>query len=779
VPVACPRLPALRGSRAVVLAVIAGVLVSAGLAAAPADARPRNTAGSATAVAAPAAVDPASATVSYVAGVGPWHTQSLTVNAWAGTYRLQHEGATTGTLAPTAPACLSPGDPDPGPCAGNSVEAALRAIGLSVNVTDGPDGSLVPMARYTITFDTTDPAPLAVVEPALFPAGSAATVDCVHCADTEAAPLANANGAAVIYVHGGGFIGGDRADGAWTSSRTRLEAAGYRTYSINYRLLNPTAAMFGPTPFGSGCDWTATTKNQTCTSWLAAAEDASADVNQSVAWLRSVAGSHAIDPARIAVVGTSAGAIAALNNHYGSGPAAGRPAATVSLSGIMDTARQSAPAGPVLLFTFAGADPVYGGQFLTGIDSRQRNEDILRAARQTGNKAHLRSYPGVGHDFSPTSPFYDDVMRTTVTFLDESLRSPAITTTLGGTWLSRPSGFALGQGQSAGHAGPEAPHALVGDYDGDGNDDVIWQGRDGLGDMIWHGSDAGVWLDPKEWEGDTSTFVPAITVPPAHAGVVADVTGDGRDDVIWYDPSTGSTALWSGRADGAFDTTTLEPFATCLELTAADVDGDGRADLVAHRAEDHSAVVLRATGQASDPFALVAHRDDVVAEARAIVGDFDGDGADEVHWQNQPADARWTFDGTGAASVGSDPVIGASYVATTGDLDGDGADDIIWYDPATGSGTQIWKGLPSGGFAVLNLGAMPRAFQWFLQDIDADGHGDLVAFSAAYRGVAIFRNNGTGGMALAFVNTNLPATVHSPLFADIDGDARTDLTFAF
>jgi acetyl esterase/lipase len=790
VPLAFPRRLALRGRRDPVhparpaialLAVVAAFAVSAGFGADPAGARPRPNASAPTATATitgtATVTDAGLVTESYVAGVGAWHTQSLTVNAWLGTYRLAHEGSPTVALATTAPACLAPGAPA-GPCAANSVEAALRAIGVAATVTDGPDGSLVPMARYTITFDAPDPAPLTVVDPALFPAGSAAVVDCVFCLDTEAGPLTNANGAAVIYAHGGGFIGGDRGDDAWAASRARFEAAGYRTFSINYRLLNPSAAMFGPAPFGEGCDWTAPVKNVTCTTWLAAAENATADVNQSVAWLRSVAASRAIDPARLAVLGSSAGAIAALNNHYGSGPSAGRPAATVSLSGIMDTARQSATAGPVLLITYAGADPVYGGQFLTGIDSRQRNEDILRTARQTGNKVHLRSYPGVGHDFSPASPYYDDVMRTTLAFLDENLRSPALSTTLGGTWLSRPSGFTLGQGQSAGHAGPDAPRALRGDFNGDGRDDVIWQGPDGLGDMIWYGSDAGVWLDPKEWDGDASTFVPAITVPAAHTGTVADVNGDGRSDVVWYDAATGGTELWSGRSGVGFDTVTLAPLATHLVITAADVDGDGHADLVAHRAEDHSAVVLRATGQPDAPFELIAQRDDVVAGARAIVGDFDGNGADEVHWQNQPTDARWTFDGS-TASVGSDPLVGASSVATVGDLDGDGADDIIWYDPTTGAGTQIWKGLQTGGFAVLNLGTAPVGFQWFFEDIDGDGHDDLIAFAAVYRGVAIFHNNGTGGMTLAFVNTNLPAAVRGPFFADVDGDGRTDLAFPF
>jgi len=725
-------------------------------------------------------------TESYEMGAGPWRVQRLTVSAFAGSYRLQYEETATATLNADAPACWAAA-PSVDGCAPDSLQAALVAIGVDAVVTDGPhpidaevtesEPAPAPAVRYTITFASPDPSPLAIVDVAWGTVGQVASIDCVFCVDTEAGTIPNANGAAVIYVHGGAFISGSRTGEGWPDARARLQAAGYRTFTINYRLLNPPAAMFGPQPFGSACDWSAPTNNDTCRAWLAAADDAAEDVNRAVRWLRAVAPEQGIDPNRIAVLGSSAGAIAALHNHYAPVDDEGQAAATVSLSGIMDTDRQDRAAGPVLLVSFAGVDPVFAGEFLESIDVQARNEDILATGAAYGNKVHLRSYPGRGHQITSASPYFEDLMRTTIAFLDESLRSSATRGVLGGMWMGTTQGFDLGRGQSAGHAPGSPPRPVTGDFNGDAKQDVIWHATDGQADMVWYGSADGVWRDPIEWHDDASSYEATIVAPGGDPAVVGDFNGDGRTDVLWYDPSSGHAAISNGELGTGFTLTTIASMSPGLSLTRANLDGDRLDDLVVHDATTGTASLLRSTGAGS--FSATFSSAPIAPEATAVVADFDGDGDDDVHWHHQPEGSLWLGDGKGGASRQDGPTAGSGHVPTPADLNGDDAADIVWYDPATGADTSVWVGRPDGVFAVAQLGNIPFGLRWFAEDINADEKVDLIAYAPAMRGAAAFLNDGTGLFGLAFFDQDLPASAPEPVFADLNGDGHTDVTWAF
>ena len=95
----------------------------------------------------------------------------------------------------------------------------------------------------------------------------------------------------LIWIHGGGFIQGDKASGS--TPATYFAKRGYVTASINYRLLSPgdCAGERVPPP---GCEEAA----------LGAQHDAQAAVR----WFRAHAAQYRIDPERIATGGASAGA---------------------------------------------------------------------------------------------------------------------------------------------------------------------------------------------------------------------------------------------------------------------------------------------------------------------------------------------------------------------------------------------------------------------------------------------------------------------------------------
>ncbi|MBI1353616.1 MAG: alpha/beta hydrolase fold domain-containing protein [Acidobacteria bacterium] len=84
---------------------------------------------------------------------------------------------------------------------------------------------------------------------------------------------------AIVFVHGGGWKGGDKGGGAWASLAREYSRAGYVAVSVNYRLLQEA-------PFPAQI----------------------ADVKASVRWLRAHAAQYRIDPERIGAAGNSAGA---------------------------------------------------------------------------------------------------------------------------------------------------------------------------------------------------------------------------------------------------------------------------------------------------------------------------------------------------------------------------------------------------------------------------------------------------------------------------------------
>ena len=99
----------------------------------------------------------------------------------------------------------------------------------------------------------------------------------------------------LIWIHGGGFIQGDKASGSTIA--TYFAKLGYVTASINYRLLAP-GGCAGERELPPGCEEAA----------LGAQHDAQAAVR----WFRAHAAQYRIDPERIASGGGSAGAITSI-----------------------------------------------------------------------------------------------------------------------------------------------------------------------------------------------------------------------------------------------------------------------------------------------------------------------------------------------------------------------------------------------------------------------------------------------------------------------------------
>ena len=77
--------------------------------------------------------------------------------------------------------------------------------------------------------------------------------------------------------------------------------------------------------------------------------------------------------------------------------------------------------------------------------------------------------------------------------------------------------------------------AGTGDFNGDGKDDVLWRNASTGYNAIWNG-------------GDNSNGLPMGEVTDLNWKVAGtgDYNGDGKDDVLWRNASSGADAIWNG-----------------------------------------------------------------------------------------------------------------------------------------------------------------------------------------------------------------------------------------
>jgi acetyl esterase/lipase len=199
---------------------------------------------------------------------------------------------------------------------------------------------------------------------------------------------------AVIWVHGGGFRTGDKA---WMSLYARAFAQrGYVSASINYRLLNDAEDQAG--------------------SNIAAVIAAKHDAQAAVRWFRRYAEAFRIDPNRISIGGSSAGAVTSLTvaligddvGESGNPGFSSRVCSAVSISGALG-------ASPEPLVTEDDANALFFHGTADPRVSYDRARKLETAMRQAGIFTSFTTYEGAGH--SIVTDFRDDIIQRTAALL--------------------------------------------------------------------------------------------------------------------------------------------------------------------------------------------------------------------------------------------------------------------------------------------------------------------------------------------------------------------------
>lgn len=316
----------------------------------------------------------------------------------------------------------------------------------------------------------------------------------------------------------------------------------------------------------------------------------------------------------------------------------------------------------------------------------------------------------------------------------------------------------------------------VGDFNGDGRDDILQRNTSTGANAIRFSS------------------VPVsspVTLPTVSAGRdyavagIGDFDGDGNSDILWRHTSTGATYLWLMAGANKVGGGLIGTVGTHYTITTVgDFTGDGRADILWRNtatgaqtlwAMDGTRLVAATQAPRVDPtYGAEPYAQALRPEGPATL-DFDANGYADMLWLNRASGqiTAWTvIRETMIASRTLTPDAGWS-VQGTGDFNGDGRTDILLRNGMTGEAIAWYmSGVQYAG--KLELGAAGTAYTMAgLGDTNGDGRSDIV-----------WHNSGTGAVYLWTVTasgrTGTPVGTAEQGFtvaavADFTGDGKEDI----
>jgi hypothetical protein len=312
------------------------------------------------------------------------------------------------------------------------------------------------------------------------------------------------------------------------------------------------------------------------------------------------------------------------------------------------------------------------------------------------------------------------------------------------------------------------------DLDDNGHLDVITANRDANNVSVRPGSGSGTF-------GVQATYpTPPSPVAIGHGHFDDDQHVDVVTANLVADLTDGSVTLFLGSAggtlqnEGSFDVG-MEPSG----LAVADLDGNGRDDLVVANRLDGTVHILR-----SSPAPFVVSAAQTVGSALAgpaavVLADYANNGIPDIVTANRDGNTLSLKLGNGMAGFGPPEVYMAGTTPSgvgAGDFNGDGLTDVAVVSVSGMLNVRLGDGAGGfGGGIPYPAGSSPEAV--VIADLDNDGLFDAAVASSGDDTVRILLGNGSGGFAEA-VSIAVGATPVAIAVGDLNEDGLLDIVTA-
>ena len=241
-----------------------------------------------------------------------------------------------------------------------------------------------------------------------------------------------------------------------------------------------------------------------------------------------------------------------------------------------------------------------------------------------------------------------------------------------------------------------------------------------------------------------------FTSVPAHP---RDWSGDGAADVLVTAPS-GALVLYPGTGTGGFGASRVIGSSwhrLDLMTQVGDWDGDGHQDLVARYPASGALWLYRGDGGGSFAGSAAIGNGWQIMDLLLGPGDWDGDGAADL-LARRTNGTLWLYPGNGAGGFRPARQVGNGWsgmglVTAAGDLTGDARPDLV---ARTSAGTLlVYPGTGTGGFGApaqigtgwSGIDALTGPGDW-----DGDGAADLLARTTT-GALVLYRGDGAGAIA--------------------------------
>ncbi|MBK8465529.1 MAG: VCBS repeat-containing protein [Chloracidobacterium sp.] len=311
--------------------------------------------------------------------------------------------------------------------------------------------------------------------------------------------------------------------------------------------------------------------------------------------------------------------------------------------------------------------------------------------------------------------------------------------------------------------------AAVGDFNGDGNQDIVTANDNANNVSVLLGNGAGSFSSATNFSAGSTPYSVAV----------GDFNGDGKQDIAVANLASNNVSVFLGNGAGSFSTATN--FAAGPNPTTVAVgnfNGDGYQDLAVSHLGSTSVSVLLGTGAGT--FGTLTNFSIGVTSYSLVLGDFNNDGKQDIATANRNAGTVSVLLGNGAGGFGaaSSLTVGIEPASiTVGDFNGDGNQDIATANDFSND-VSVLLGDGLGVFSsATDFTAASGAFSVAVGDLNSDGKQDLLTANFSAFNVSTLLGNGLGSFSSP-VNFSAGSQPFGVAVGDFNGDDRQDLAVA-